>query len=160
MKEIPLSKGKFALVDDEDYDFLMQWKWCVNSFGYAVRSIGYKKPNGKWSCKTVQMHRVVMNTPDGMDTDHRDTDKLNNQRNNLRICTRAQNKMNTNLRAGGTSGYKGVTWSKQKGKWQGYIILQGEKANLGHFACKVDAAKAYNKAALENFGKFARLNDV
>lgn len=161
MKEIPLSKGYVALVDDEDYDRLTAMgRWYFGGDGYAIRSVNYKKPNGRWSSKTIRMHRIIMNTPDGMDTDHKDTDRLNNQKSNLRICTRSQNKMNTNLRAGSTSGYKGVTWSKSRRKWGSVINLKGKTVWVGFFSDKLEAAKAYNAAALEHYGEFARLNDV
>ena len=149
MKQIPLTKGQFALVDDEDFDRLTAMgSWCINSHGYAVRSKGYKKPDGRRGCITIFMHRVIMNTPAGMDTDHGDTDRLNNQKYNLRVCTRSQNKMNTKKRAGNKSGFKGVSWNKQRSKWESYISVNSKKKNLGLFNHKADAAIAYNKAAI------------
>lgn len=93
MKKIKLTSGKFALVDDDMFEELNKFSWCLNG-GYAIR--GYSK-NGKQA--KLKMHRVIMNTPKGMDTDHIDNNKLNNQRNNLRVCTRSQNCMNRKKRS-------------------------------------------------------------
>ena len=104
MKTIQLTQGQFALVDDEDYDFLMQWKWQAHkdkSTYYATR-VEY----GKNIKKGIKMHRVIMNTPRNMETDHKDRNGLNNQKYNLRICTRGQNQ--TNKRNWGKSKNKGV----------------------------------------------------
>jgi hypothetical protein len=161
MKEIPLTQGKVALVDDDDYDRLMAiGKWYFGCGGYAVRSVGYKKPNGRWSCKIIYMHCIIMNTPSGMDTDHSDTDKLNNQKYNLRICTRSQNKMNIRITLANSSGYKGVCWFKRGQKWKAQIMVNGKNIHLGYFTCPIEAAKVYNEAAIKYHGEFARLNDV
>lgn len=153
MKLIPLNLGKFAQVDDEDYDYLMQFKWYYNK-GYATRTVDNHKNQ-----KTIRMHRVIINTPIGMQTDHIDGDKLNNCRSNLRICTSSQNKQNCKIHRNNTSGFKGVSWDGRKNrKWQAYISVSGRKISLGYYENPSDAAQAYDKAAKERFGEFANLN--
>ncbi len=161
MKEIPLTQGKVAIVDDEDYDFLMQWKWSLTSTGYARRN--------KWS-KTKQecilMHREIANTPKGMATDHINGNILDNRKVNLRICTDSQNHMNQKkvlLRKNGknkSSIYKGVGWHKWTCTWRAYITIKRKQIGLGHFECQVLAAKAYNEAAIKYHGEFAKLNEI
>lgn len=162
MKQIPLTQGKVALVDDADYDRLMAMgKWHYTAQGYAARSYGYKRESdGRRSNKTILMHRMVSNASEGMDTDHIDNDKLNNQRNNLRVCTRSENKQNCGKRCNNTSGYKGVSWSKSKKRWQVFIWIKYKQINLGIFTDKIEAAKVYNEAALKYHGEFARLNEI
>lgn len=157
MKQIPLSKGRFALVDDEDYDSLMQWKWLYTK-GYAARrkSCG---ANGKRRWETILMHRVIMNTPKGMSTDHIDGDPLNNQKSNLRICTHAENMRNTtNNRKNNTSGYKGVTRSKFGKRWVARIKVNNRTKHIGVFDDIKDAASAYNKEAAILHKSFANPN--
>ena len=160
MKKIPLTQGKIALVDDEDYDFLMQWKWhyikCRDP-GYAAR---YRKNGESGTQQKILMHRFLMGTPPGMEIDHRDNNGLNNQRYNLRRATSSQNRRNSELRVDNKSGYKGVTRTASKKKWRVYIKINGKQKWLGSFISKKDAAKAYNIAAKELFGEFANLNII
>lgn len=158
-KLIPLSQGKHAIVDAEDYEWLIKWKWCYHHWGYAVRT-ERQKINGKKKDKTIMMHRLIMDTPKGMDTDHIDTNKLHNWRSNLRVATRTQNKQNTNKRKGATSRYKGVCLKTGQIKWTAQIFIGNKKIHLGLFDSELDAAKAYNAAAPKYFGEFARLNAI
>ena len=105
MKQIFLTKGFIALVDDDDYNHLSQWKWHVSN-GYAVRTRHFKDLNGKWCKQTIFMHRVIMNTPKGMYTDHVDQNKLNNCKPNLRFCTISENNRNRKPQTNNNSGYK------------------------------------------------------
>lgn len=157
MKEIPLTRGKVALVDDDDHDLLMAMgKWCYAPCGYAARNI--LLANGKRTI--IYMHRVIMGTPKGAMTDHRDEDKLNNQKYNLRLCTKSQNQMNIRITLANSSGYKGVCWFKRGQKWKAQIMVNCKNIHLGYFTCPIEAAKAYNEAAIKYHGEFARLNDV
>lgn len=158
MKKIKLTQNKYALVDDSDYEYLSQWKWCANknrNTWYAVRAekLGDKK-------SLVLMHRVIANTPIGVKTDHEDGNGLNNQRYNLRTCSTSQNAMNSKKASNNTSGYKGVTWHKELGKFVARIHINGKSIHLGVFQSAKEAGEAYNKKALELFGNYALINKV
>lgn len=145
MKKIPVGNGHFALVDDEDYELVGQRRWHLNNRGYIK--------SGK-----VLLHRLVTSAPPGYDVDHIDGDKMDNRRSNLRVCTRGQNLANQKRSANNTSGYKGVTFNKECNRWQAYIHQDGRQYHLGLFHDIVDAARAYDAAAQEKFGEFARPN--
>jgi len=161
MKKIPLSKGRYALVDDEDYDFLMQWKWYLSTGGYAVRNETVLGIDGKTQT-TVRMHRVVNNTPEEMQTDHIDGDKLDNRKANLRSITNEDNCKNQGKisHRKTSSKYKGVCWSKKTNKWYAYIASNGIRKHIGSYSSECEAAKAYNDYAKMVNGEFARLNVV
>lgn len=144
-KCIPLTQGKAALVDDEDFDKLNQYKWCFDG-QYAQRKVGNK---------TIRMHRVILDSPQ---VDHIDGDGLNNQRSNLRVCTHTQNQMNRAKHKIMSSKYKGVSWNKPTEKWRARIETNQGSLYLGLFEVEEEAARAYDEAAKENFGEFARLN--
>lgn len=173
MKQIPLTQGKFALVDDEDYEFLMQWKWLVhNELHKKYRGTKIDKFYGaraQWdkitkSYKTIRMHRLIMDCPKGMQVDHIDGNGLNNTRNNLRICTAAQNGMNRRKFVVPTnrSKFKGTTFDKgrRRNPWKARIKVNGKDLYLGCFASEIDAAKAYNVAAIKHYGEYANLNII
>ena len=165
MREIELTQGQMALVDDEDFEELNQHKWHATWDGrhfYAVRTVRYG-PRSEGKHDTIIMARVIMGAQPGEQVDHRDNEAtLNNQRANLRICTHAQNMANSKKIAGCSSKYKGVCWYGQYGKWQAYIMVNYKMIHLGYFAKdkEDDAGRAYNVAALLHFGKFARLNII
>lgn len=119
MKKIPLSQGKFAIVDDEDFEFLSQWKWHLHKDGYAARTQWLPDTGGKK--KNFMMHRVLNKTPIGMHTDHINNIRLDNRRKNLRTATRAQNYMNQGKKKNTTSIYKGVSLVRETGKWRSAI---------------------------------------
>ena len=109
MKSIALSQGQYALVDDEDFPSLSKHKWFAHRDGhtyYALRNINI----GKNKSTTIRMHRIILNTPDGMHTDHINGDGIDNRKGNLRICTKQQNDMSKRKYKKGTSAYKGVHW--------------------------------------------------
>jgi hypothetical protein len=145
-----LTQGKYAIVDNEDSKYLSQCNWHFNA-GYAVRQVKGDK---------VLMHRVVSTTPIGFSTDHINRNKLDNRRNNLRVCSHAQNTRNRGLSPTNTSGFKGVTWCKDSSKWRAHIKLNGKKLHLGLYKDSIDAAMAYDQAALELFGEFAKTNKM
>lgn len=152
---INLTGGKFAKVSREDFKRINASKWYCSTFGYAVRFINR---NGHKIC--IFMHREILRTPDGMETDHINMDKLDNRRENLRLCNKRQNQGNRNgsRYTTKTSSFKGVRWHKRELTWQAYITKNGRYHHLGTFSVETDAAKAYNAAALQHFGQFARLN--
>ena len=158
MKQIPLSKGKFALVDEDDFEFLNQWKWQCMANGYAVRGHFLGKIDGKYKSKIIYMHRFINKTPDGLETDHINNDRLDNRKANLRTVTRSQNGRNVSPKKTGSSKYKGVSWHPQRKKWVAWIKYKEKQTYLGIFKSEVDAALAYNFAAIEHFGEHAGLN--
>lgn len=159
MKEIQLTQGKVALVDDEDFEYLNQWKWCackISNRFYAIRS--YRLNSKKIF---IYMHRLITNNNDSkMHTDHKNNNPLDNRRENLRICTNSQNQMNTKVQINNTSGFKGVVWNKIAKKWVAQIKLNNKLKNLGRYINPIDAARAYNAAAIKYHGEFASLNKI
>lgn len=165
MKIIELTQGKFAKVDDEDYEYLNQWKWCANESApgmhYAVRNacitIDYKK-----GYKGYKMHRVIMQITDPKTfVDHINGDTLNNQRYNLRVCSCSQNSANRKSVKNKTLVYIGVCKVKHKGLlyWRGSVKSKG-KNYMKNCKTEIEAAIWYNKKATELHGEFARLNTI
>jgi len=156
MKEIPLTRGYFALVDDEDYPYLSQFKWhaSVEKVGYvrAVRKL--PTLNGKRG--KMFMHRELMGSPANLFVDHKDGDALNKCKSNLRICDQAQNSRNRSKSKNNTTGYCGV--SRHGKKFQASITINSDRLYLGMYDTCVWAAIAYDQAAIECHGEFARLN--
>lgn len=155
MKRIKLTQGKFALVDDEDYEFLSQWKWRTSKRPrnfYAIRD--QWDPVQKKQIR-IHMHRLLLNPPDGFETDHRDGNGLNNQRYNLRVSTHQQNCQNQSIVRNKKSKFKGVTFTKNAYEAR---IFSSKVVYLGRFQDEVEAAKAYDQAASQLFGDHARLN--
>lgn len=153
MKEIKLSGGQIALVDDDDFERLSQFKWHFDG-RYARRNI-----NGS----SMLLHREVMNTPDGYDTDHVNHNTLDNRRCNLRICTRGQNNHNQIKRKYCSSNYKGVTYfkfGKRIKRWKTQIKINNKETHVGYYMTQEEAAMAYNNKAKEHFGEFALLNNI
>lgn len=155
MKEIQLTQGKVALVDDDNFETLNQYKWFAVKLGnvfYARRNISV---NGKRSGQF--MHNIIMGRKG---VDHIDRDGLNNKVSNLRFCTKSENGMNRCKQRNTTSIYKGVSFHKRNNNWKASIRLEGKDIYLGCFTNEVDAAKAYNAKAIELFGEFANLNII
>ncbi len=159
MKRIPLTQGQFALVDDEDYDALMKYKWHAtwlkNTNTYCATRCKLKTDK-----RAIAMHRQIMNDPDGLVVDHINHDTLDNQGHNLRVCSNGQNARNKKLYRNNKSGFKGVFWRKDKNKWLASISVNNKQLYLGIFHCKHAAARAYNDAAIKYHGKFAYLNKI
>jgi|SRR6478736_1317017 len=156
MKEIQLTRNQVAIVDDDIFEYLNQWKWRAmpaRKQHYAARVIYPSKQN-------LLMHRFIMDVIDKPDifVDHRDRNPLNNQKSNLRLCNRKQNTYNQAPKPGCTSKYKGVCL--YKGKWRSSMKHDGITINIGDFESEIDAALAYNAKALELQGEFAYLNQV
>ena len=154
--KIPLTQGKFAKVDPEDYLWLSQFRWhCKTNIKaiYAVRTITVAAKS-----KRIFMHRLIMNTPAHLVCDHVNHDGLDNRKQNLRNCTISQNNANSRSARTSSSRYKGVSWNKTRKKWAAYIKKDSKQLFLGHFSSEIEAAKAYDKKAAELFGQFAQLN--
>lgn len=152
---IPISKGKSVIVDYEDYDRLLKMgKWHYSKGGYVCKTKVFPRINGKQPKESVYMHRIIMNTPDGMVTDHIDGNGLNNQKSNLRICTQAENNLNKKIKGK----YKGIKF--YQGKWHSEIKFKGEYKYLGSYESAEQAALAYNEVAKELHGAYAILNVV
>ena len=149
---IPLTQGKFAIVDAEDYPRLARHKWAVSQSRYnfyACRWIHGKK---------ISMHRLILNAPHGMLVDHIDGNGLNNRKANLRLCTITQNNRNSRPYRNATSKYKGVCWEKACRKWYAKIKPNRKTISLGLFTDQIEAAVAYDRKAEVLFGEFAYLN--
>lgn len=154
--EIPLTQGKVALIDDEDWPLVAGHKWRAYKNGhsfYAASDVG-----GRRNKRTLQMHRLLLGAMPGQFVDHKDRNGLNNTRSNLRLCTKAQNAQNSRKYARGSSLYKGVRWRPERQKWFASIGTHPNVRWLGTFTDPVEAAKAYDAAAKQLFGEFARLN--
>lgn len=157
-KQIHLTQGKVALVDDDMYEFLNQWKWYADKSSngrYYARRDDYS--SGKRF--RVYMHRLIMKATKEMQVDHRNNiETLNNTRENLRICTPSQNRCNTGLTEKNKSGFKGVHWEEATQKYRAAISFNNVDFKLGRFADPVQAAQAYDAKARELHGEFARTN--
>lgn len=156
MKEVLLTKGLKALVDDEDFQKVNAFKWCASkccNMWYAMRG---ETRNGKR--RTIYMHRFIMNALPNTEIDHRDNNTMNNQKSNLRFCTRSQNLMNARIRSDNVSGYKGVIWIKRSRKWMAYMRRNGHMKYIGLFNSAADAARAYDSQAIDFNEIFAKTN--
>lgn len=174
VKLIPLSQGqyrgiknrepKFVIVDEENYDFLIQWKWYCSNTGYATRDVVVNRKNPR-IVKKIGMHRVLVNAIDGEMVDHINMIRLDNRKSNLRKCSYAENAWNRKKpkpRTSESSKYKGVSFEK-KGSYERYkaeIRVNQKRISLGSFTNERDAALAYNEAAKKYHGEFARLNPI
>src|SRR3990167_702232 len=146
MKKIKLSQGKVALVDDEDYEWVNQWKWCYQRCvrpsgeyqGYAIRSLHPGQ---------MRMHRLIIGAKKGEEVDHINRNKLDNRRKNLRIAFKNENRHNINVRKDSKTGIKGVTYVKKLKKYRAYIQVNSKQYNLGFFKNKTTAARKYKRVA-------------
>lgn len=140
MKKILLTKGASALVDNEDFEMLNEHKWYLSFYGYAVRDIGGRKYK-----VAVPMHRFLNKTPRGYVTDHINRNKLDNRKANLRSVTGSQNGINRGLNKNNTSGYKGVYWRKDVGRWAARLKVNYKNIYLGNYNKLNDAIAARKK---------------
>jgi len=152
---ITLTQGQVTVVDKDVYDrdlknYTWHAHWRGNAFYAARKEYG----------NTISMHRQILQVPDGLDGDHIDMNTLNNRKTNLRVSTRSQNVANSNKRSNNTSGFKGVKWNATSRAWGAHLGLNNARLFLGYFNTPAEAAQAYNSAAKEHFGEFARLNEI
>jgi hypothetical protein len=158
-KEIKLTQGKVAIVDDEDFEELDKLKWFADKQGdnyYAVRKS--LRINGKYI--NQKMHRIITGDKFGVHTDHINGNTLDNRRSNLRNCTHQQNMWNKPKSKANNSGYKGVFYMKSSKMYRATITMNGKTINLGTFYYIKQAAIAYNLAASKYHGEFANLNKI
>jgi hypothetical protein len=149
VKTIPVAGGYYAYVDAADYEWLSRYKWCLTSGKYAAR---YDKD------KRILMHREIMQTPPDKIVDHANGNGMDNTRANLRNCSPQENSRNRAKFSGTVSRYKGVDFHKPTGKWVARIWYEGRLRSLGYYDIEEDAARAYDRRAVECFREFARLN--
>lgn len=145
--KLKLQTGNYAVIDESDYELVSRYKW-YEDHGYARTSSNGKK---------IYMHRLVMGSPSSQ-VDHINRDRLDNRKANLRVCSDLQNKWNLPKQKRNKSGYKGVT--RHSNLWRATIVVNGKQKSLGYHKEKLDAARAYDKAALEYFGEYAAINGV
>lgn len=134
MKEIKLKHGERAFVDDDFFEEINRYKWCLNSGGYATRRLD--------THRSILMHRYIMGTPEGLETDHINGNKLDNRVENLRNVTHSQNQLHSRIPRNNTSGVKGVVWDKKNKKWQAQIKVNSKNYHLGRFSDKDSAIMA------------------
>lgn len=155
-KEIECTKGKVALVDDDDYPLVSQFRWFswVSSSGtwYARRTVTDGSGRG-----SASMHRTIMCPPDNLDVDHINGDGMDNRRENLRVCTTKQNCANTKLPLP-KSGYRGVYYDADRRRWLAQVTINGRSKVVGRFKSPSQAAISRDLAAYELYGDFAVLN--
>jgi hypothetical protein len=154
-KEIPLTKGKVALIDDDDYEKYGALNWHCVGGRYAARSVG-----GRTNRKMIYLHRLIVVAKDGENVDHINGDKLDNRKQNLRIVTQQQNRYNSEIRNDNKSGYKGVHYHKQSKRWYAYVGAGVDRSYLGYFDNPHDAARMYNFWAIDIYGEYARVNVI
>jgi len=156
-KLIKLTKGKFAIVDSEDFEWLNHWKWhAAKSGNYA----GREEAIGGGKSRFILLHRLIMGAIGKVQVDHKNGNGLDNRKENLRLCSNKDNQRNHKLLVTNTSGFNGVSWNKDRKKWEACISVDHKTKHLGCFHDKLEAAKSYNKAAIIYFGEFARLNQI
>lgn len=170
MKTIFLTKGYEAIVDEEDYEYLIGYKWQANNASpagvvYAVRGFwDFKEKN----VKSISMHREIIKfinnnkISTNITVDHINGNGLDNRRSNLRFATKQQQSLNRQIRSDNKSGYKGVYWvwtnkTKTKGKWRALIKAEGKRKSLGLYDDPLMASIAYEKAAEEFYGEWRRV---
>jgi hypothetical protein len=166
MPEIPLTRGKVTIVDDVDYEFLMQWKWCAAKMGKSYRAQRSSRKNEGTPSRTVLMHRMIAERMIAermivermglgvSQIDHIDRDQSNNRRANLRVATYSQNCHNKSMRSDNTSGHIGVRWNKEKGKWHARVHHQRKSVHVGYFHSLILATYMRDKKKRELAGEF------
>ncbi len=156
--EVPLFGGHVAIVDEHDWPLIAEYHWCARKHRHTFYCVTKRQVGGRNIF--LRMHRLILNAPAGVPVDHRDHNGLNNLRANLRLCTNSQNAANRRNLTTNTSGYRGVYFHKQTGRWRASIKVDQTCIHLGVFSDPWDAACAYNRAAADIFGEFAYINII
>ncbi len=151
MKEILLTDGKIAIIDDEDYALISRYKWKPEVHGKRIYAVTKSSP-------IKRMHRLIMKAKDGQIIDHINGDGLNNTRANLRICGISDNAKNKRKQTNNKTGFKGVSWKTDKKRFSASIGVDTKRIHVGYFDCPFKAARAYDEAAKKHHGEFANLN--
>jgi len=144
-----LISGKETLIDKKDWNKLSHLTWYAGKYVYT-----------QVDKKTMYLHRLILNAPNELEVDHINGNSLDNRTSNLRFATRSLNEANKGKPAHNTSGYKGVSYYKATGKYSAYIEVNQKKKHLGYFKTAEEAAQAYNNAAKEQWGDFAKINFI
>lgn len=153
MRRVPVG-GQYALVDSEDYERVVAFRWHLHTRGYATAKLGPRHRR-----VAIYMHRLILGAVDPkIQVDHINQDKLDNQKSNLRFATNNQNCKNSTMQKRNTTGYKGVFLDRRNGVFYSHINVDGEARHLGRFKTKEEAAIAYNEAAKIHYGEFACQN--
>lgn len=155
MKKLYLNNGQFALVDNEDFDYLNQFSWSLMGKGYVRRGVRIGNKN-----KTIALHREIMKHPEGKEIDHINHNKLDNQKSNLRICSHQENLRNQKIRIDNSTGFKGVCYRYNLSKtrpWQARIFFNGKDNHLGLFATKEEAVFTYSTFAIKYFKEYVKI---
>jgi hypothetical protein len=155
-RRIPLTQGKFAIVDADDYEKLNCYSWQCRESGATFYALRLQFGNGR--VRIISMHREIMHAPKGMVVDHKNHNGLDNRKENLRIATATENRRHCRKIKTGNSKYKGVYLKKRTGRWEASIGYNHERIHLGYFDSEIEAAKAYDAAAKKYHGEFAALN--
>lgn len=159
-KEIQLTQGKVAIVDDKWFSVLKKFNWYAKNHKGIYYAYRRKLKSENWTTDKIPMHRYIMLLENQDITnkiiDHKNGDGLDNRKNNLRICNTAQNGMNRRKKK--NADYKGISWHKHANKWISSIKYNGKSIHLGYFTNKVDAAQAYDQAATKYYKNFANIN--
>jgi hypothetical protein len=145
-----VKRKRLVMVDDEDFNYLDALNWQVDNQNVVST---HTKINGE-----RLIHRIILKPPKGVEIDHIDGNRLNNQKSNLRFATSSQNKINRGARKDNKSGYKGVSWHKQRKCWTVRLTINGKYKHLGLYKDIKKAAQVYNQNALKHYGEYAWLN--
>lgn len=157
---VPLTQGCYAMVDEEDFRKICQHNWFVTRSGCNLYASTWTGTDDRGKRIALRMHRAIMNPPAGYVVDHINGDGLDNRKCNLRLVTHTENCFNQRVASNNKSGYKGVSYHRRDEKWGAKITVRTQPVWLGYFQTAVEAAKAYNEAAIKHYGELARLNTI
>ena len=153
VREVPVSGGRTALIDEADYESIQHWKWssCRKRHTFAV----YRAVLEQGKSRRIYLSRFIMQAPSGLFVDHENGDGLDNRRDNLRLCTHTENNRHRcRPQSTNTSGHRGVFWERGAKKWRAQLSVNNRNVHLGMFLTVEDAGNAYRQAAVSRYGEF------